>query len=66
MQKGPVARVSAAAHLRSRREWGGRVPDERAHLMVQIMESWFLTQPCASNRYSDQKRKASGFSRGST
>lgn len=50
----------------SRREWGGRVPDERAHLMVQIMESWFLTQPCASNRYSDQKRKASGFSRGST
>lgn len=44
--EGPVAAGShAAEHLRTRGEWDGPVPDERIHLMVQVMESWFLTQP---------------------
>ena len=36
---------SAAAHLQKRGEWDGSGADDRLHLMVQVMETWFLTQP---------------------
>lgn len=35
----------AAAHLRRRGELKFPAPEERTHLMVQVMETWFLAQP---------------------
>ena len=42
----PVAEgAKAASHLIDRGEWTGAPGDPRIHLMVQVMESWFLAQP---------------------
>jgi hypothetical protein len=40
---------TAAAHLEEREKWA--VPDGRAHLMVQCMESWFLADKQALAGY---------------
>lgn len=60
--EGPVeAGVTAAAHLRGRGEWDGPVPDERIHLMVQVMESWFLTQPAVIARHFGKNFQAAAL-----
>ncbi len=38
---------SPTMHLRGRDEWGGHGDESGIHLMVQIMESWFLADPDA-------------------
>jgi Domain of unknown function (DUF4276) len=43
--------ATGAAHLKSRKEWSGAATEERIHLMVQVMETWFLTQPEVLEQY---------------
>lgn len=45
--EGPVAAAGPWVHLKHRDKWGrpGSVSDDKCHLMVQIMESWFLADP---------------------
>jgi hypothetical protein len=53
----PVARGrSVSAHLQQRDHWNG-LPDGQVHLMVQCMESWFLADKEALERYYGQKFK---------
>ncbi len=48
---------TASAHLRQRDRWEG-LPDEQVHLMVQCMESWFLADKGALEKYYGQGFKA--------
>jgi hypothetical protein len=42
---------TAASHLRDRDRWTNPLPDEQIHLMVQCMESWFLTDKATLAEY---------------
>ena len=54
--EGPVQTENAWDHLRQRDKWNR--PDDAgadtAHLMVQVMESWFLADRAALERYFGQ------------
>lgn len=48
--EGPVS-SSPSAHLRGRDGWRIALPEEHLHLMVQMMEAWFLADPEALGKY---------------
>ena len=51
--EGPVDGVPPWQHLRNRERWTQppEASDDSAHLMVQVMESWFLADRAALKRY---------------
>ena len=57
----PVATRTAWEHLQRRDGWSrpAGATDDQCHLMVQVMESWFLSDPDALERFYDQ-----GFRKG--
>ena len=59
--EGPVTARTAWGHLQQRDGWGrpGGASDDQCHLMVQVMESWFLADVGALEAYYGQ-----GFRRG--
>ena len=61
----PVTARTAWQHLRERDGWSrpARATDVQCHLMVQVMESWFLADPDALERFYGQGFRKSALPR---
>ena len=62
----PVSADStAAAHLKKRDNWSITGVEDEIHLMVQVMEAWFLTQPGVLFQYFGSDFSAKALPKGS-